>query len=219
MISAEPKVLPVFVLADVSGSMAADGKIDALNQSMKDMIETFKEPGQRGTPIKLAVIVFSGSDARLHIPFTAAKSVDWEDLQAGGGTPMGAALAMLTSLVEDRNVIKSKDYRPMVILASDGQPTDDFASALETLNKSERAKKADRFALAIGMDADTEVLKRFTDMARKAEEAQAVIFRAGDANQIRKAFKEFTMSASNRSSHNDPDKPAEVNSGNLQTVN
>src|SRR5690606_12720836 len=41
MSSARP--LPVIVLADVSGSMSANGKIDALNDAVSEMIATFAE--------------------------------------------------------------------------------------------------------------------------------------------------------------------------------
>ena len=33
--------LPVIVLADTSGSMSVDGKIDALNRGLKDMVLSF----------------------------------------------------------------------------------------------------------------------------------------------------------------------------------
>lgn len=38
---ATPRPLPVIILADVSGSMSEDGKIEALNAALKDMIKTF----------------------------------------------------------------------------------------------------------------------------------------------------------------------------------
>ena len=34
--------LPVIIMADVSGSMASDGKIDALNTALKEMIGSFQ---------------------------------------------------------------------------------------------------------------------------------------------------------------------------------
>ena len=41
MASARP--LPVIILADISGSMSTNGKIDALNDAIAEMIETFGE--------------------------------------------------------------------------------------------------------------------------------------------------------------------------------
>ena len=37
----QSRPLPVFVLADISGSMSVNGKIDALNEALKTMILSF----------------------------------------------------------------------------------------------------------------------------------------------------------------------------------
>ena len=188
----------MIVLADIGGNMAHDSKIDALNQAMRKMIATFRDNNLRNAQIKLAVIGFSGSDARLQLPFTLPEHVDWEDLEASGATPMGAAFTLLTALIEDREAIKARDFRPIVILISDGQPTDDWQDPLDALNQSERAQKADRFALAIGKGASTEVIKQFVERARGHKEARGAILEAADADQILKAFKVITMSVSER---------------------
>jgi len=50
---------------------------------------------------------------------------------------------------------------PVLVLLSDGQPTDDFGSGLNLLMEQPWAKKAVRLAIAIGQDADREVLQKF----------------------------------------------------------
>ncbi len=50
---------------------------------------------------------------------------------------------------------------PVLVLISDGQPTDDYASGLKALMDEPWGRKAVRIAIAIGEDADTEVLQRF----------------------------------------------------------
>ena len=37
---ATPRPLPVIVLADISGSMSENGKIDSLNQALEEMIKS-----------------------------------------------------------------------------------------------------------------------------------------------------------------------------------
>ena len=49
----------------------------------------------------------------------------------------------------------------MLVLISDGQPTDDFTSGLQALMNEPWGRKAVRIAIAIGEDADQEVLKKF----------------------------------------------------------
>jgi len=50
---------------------------------------------------------------------------------------------------------------PVLVLISDGQPTDDFEGGLRALLDLPWGKKAVRIAIAIGEDADREVLARF----------------------------------------------------------
>ncbi len=54
--SARP--IPVIILADTSGSMSVDGKIDALNQALGHMINTFKGESRLNAEIHLSVITF-----------------------------------------------------------------------------------------------------------------------------------------------------------------
>jgi uncharacterized protein YegL len=50
---------------------------------------------------------------------------------------------------------------PVLVLISDGQPTDDFSSGLNKLMEQPWGKKAVRIAIAVGGDADHEVLQKF----------------------------------------------------------
>jgi uncharacterized protein YegL len=50
---------------------------------------------------------------------------------------------------------------PVLVLVSDGQPTDDFEAGLKALLDEPWGKKAVRIAISIGRDADPEVLQRF----------------------------------------------------------
>jgi uncharacterized protein YegL len=50
---------------------------------------------------------------------------------------------------------------PVLVLVSDGQPTDDFNGGLKALMDQPWGKKAVRIAIGIGQDADLDVLRRF----------------------------------------------------------
>ena len=50
---------------------------------------------------------------------------------------------------------------PVLVLVSDGQPTDDFDGGLSALMAEPWGKKAVRLAIAVGGDADKNVLQRF----------------------------------------------------------
>lgn len=192
--------LPVILLADVSGSMKENGKIDALNEAVANMIAAFAEEEAARAEIQVAVITFGGGGAKVHRSLGPAAAGEWSPLTARGTTPLGAALEVAKTLIEDREQIPSRAYRPTLILISDGQPTGpngkpttDWRMPLEQLLESERASKAARFALAIGDDADLEVLNAFlADPARQ-------VFSASQARQIKQFFHWVTMSVTARS--------------------
>ena len=52
------KMLPVFLLLDVSGSMSLDNKMYELNRSVKEMIETFKHEQAVQAEIYVSIITF-----------------------------------------------------------------------------------------------------------------------------------------------------------------
>jgi len=208
MASARP--LPVIVLADVSGSMDANGKIEALNQAIAEMISTFAEEEDIRAEIHVSVITFGGDGAKVHKPLRPASEVRWEAMSAAGQTPMGEAFTVAQSLIEDRNVITSRAYRPTLVLISDGLPTDDWPPALEALLSSERASKAMRFAMGIGDDADKETLKAFLGDDRGR------VFEAHEAREIRKFFRWVTMSVTSRSRSANPNSVAVVEPTDLE---
>jgi uncharacterized protein YegL len=196
--------LPVIVLADVSGSMETDGKIQALNLAVREMLDSFKDESDLRAEIHVSVITFGGQ-ASTHLPLGPAKNATWTDLGASGGTPMGAAFDLARQLVEDRNAVPGRALRPTIVLASDGQPTDAWEQPLKALLDSERGGKGFRMALAIGGDADHSVLQAFL------ADPEARVFRADEARQIRQFFRLVTMSVSSRSRSANPNSaPATV---------
>ena len=201
--------LPVILMADVSGSMAADGKIDALNAAVAEMQAAFAEEEDDGrAEIHLAVVTFGGT-ATLHTPLTPASEAKWTPMSASGRTPMGAALGLVTDLVEDRDRVPSRAYRPTIVLVSDGLPNDEWKEPLKRLLGSERAAKAQRFALGIGADADHDVLRAFLD------DPEGRVFEAHEAREIRKFFRWVTMSVASRSRSGQPNRTVDVDPADL----
>ena len=199
----KPRPLPVIILADVSGSMASEGKIDALNSAVAEMQAAFAEEDDGRAEIHLAVATFGGT-AAIHVPLTPAGDVQWTPMQASGRTPMGAALDIVTDLIEDRDRVPSRAYRPTVVLVSDGLPNDEWQESLKRLLGSERTAKAQRFALGIGADADHQVLRAFLD------DPEGRVFEAHEAREIRKFFQWVTMSVTSRSRSGQPNQTVVV---------
>ena len=70
---ATPRPLPVIVLADVSGSMNEEGKIEALNMAIKEMVATFSKESRLRAEIQVGLITFGGT-AQMHLPLVAANN-------------------------------------------------------------------------------------------------------------------------------------------------
>lgn len=202
MASARP--LPVIVLADISGSMAADGKIAALNDAIAEMIATFAEEDDSRAEIYVSVVTFGGAAASVHKGLTPADKMSWEAMSASGRTPMGQAFTLAREMIEDKAVIPSRAYRPTVVLVSDGVPTDDWEQPLKELLASERASKSMRLAMAIGEDADKKTLTAFLD------DPEGRVFDAHEAREIRKFFRWVTMSVTSRSRSANPNSVVAV---------
>jgi uncharacterized protein YegL len=198
-----PRPLPVILLADVSGSMATDGKIDALNAAVTEMLAAFAEEEDGRTEIHVAVVTFGGK-ASLHVAPKPAKDVQWTPMLANGCTPLGAALDIVTNLIEDREKIPARAYRPTIVLVSDGLPNDEWQGPLARLLGSERAQKAQRFALGIGAEADHDMLRAFLD------NPEGRVFQAHEAREIRKFFRWVTMSVTSRSRSVKPNQAVEI---------
>ncbi len=204
VVSARP--LPVIVLADVSGSMSKEGKIEALNRSIREMIASFGNEDDLRAEVQVGVITFGGSKAEARQPLVAANKLAWEDLKATGKTPLGSAFALATEWLDSREVVPARAYAPTLVLISDGQPDkgDPWEQELERLLSSPRGKKAQRLALAIGADADQDVLKAFI------ANPDVPLLRANEASQISQFFRLVTMSVCSRLSSVDPNQPLPI---------
>jgi uncharacterized protein YegL len=195
--AATARPLPVIILADTSGSMSENGKIEALNTALTDMLRAFAEQGEGRAEIHVTIITFGGT-AQVHQDLAPASQVTLRPLGATGMTPMGGAFDLARDLIENRQKVPGRAYTPAIVLVSDGQPNDEWELALARLLDSERAKKAQRFALGIGADADASVLRRFL------ANPEGKVYGASDARQIRNFFRWMTMSVAARSRSTNP---------------
>ncbi len=203
---AKARALPVIILADTSGSMSVKGKDEALNEAIQNMVSTFKQESARQAEIHVGLITFGGESAEMHLPLVKASEIEaMKPLDAFGRTPMGHAFELATEVLEDKEIITSRDYRPVLILLSDGIPTDSWQAGLERLTNSERGQKASRFAMAIGAEANIDVLEAFNN------DLEAPVFKGNEARDIHRFFRAVTMSVTARSQSRTPNELAPIN--------
>jgi len=196
----KPRPLPVIVAVDRSGSMGTNGKIDALNIALKDFINSIKDEDSNKAEIHVSLFSFGGESATCDIPLTPIIKVDTPTYQAHGKTPMGGAFEMLKALIEDKVQIPSRSYKPTIVILTDGIPTDDFMNPMESLINEGRSSKAFRIAMAIGDDADINMLSKFVSSP------EYLVF-GESARDIRKFFRFVTMSVTQRMKSQTPDMP------------
>jgi uncharacterized protein YegL len=111
---------------------------------------------------------------------------------------MGGAFTMLKELIEDKVQIPSRSYKPTIVLLTDGIPTDDFLSPMNELINDGRSSKAFRIAMAIGDDADHNMLSKFVS-------SPEYLVLGDSARDIRKFFRFVTMSVTQRMKSQTPD--------------
>ncbi len=200
MATARP--LPVIILADVSGSMLENNNIGALNAALKDFLSTLSQESRLNAEIHVSIITFGGAKAEVHVPLTPAWQINQtNDLVALGGTPMGGAFELAVEMIENKEIIPSRAYKPTIVLISDGIPTDNWESSFNKLKNSDRAQKASRMAMAIGTGADKNMLKAFVNDLEASE-----VFEAHNAKEIHRFFRAVSMSVSSRSQSNTPNQ-------------
>lgn len=154
--------LHFFWVCDCSGSMQADGKIQALNNAIKEAIPHMRKCADENPNAQVFVRALTFSDgAQWHVPEpTPIEQFRWSDLSAGGMTDMGKAMVLLSQQLRIPPMT-DRALPPVLVLISDGQPTDNFDADLKTLLDVPWAKRAVRIAVAIGQDADHGPLRKF----------------------------------------------------------
>ena len=212
-VAREPRPLPIFILADTSGSMRGE-KINELNLALREMLTALNEADDIRGKFQLSVIAFGG-EVRLVQPLEDITGLSLSELTAAGNTPMGQAFETVQEMIEDREIVTSRAYTPTIVLISDGIPTDCSEEMyrrknyfdwkpLKSLHSGERSAKCQRLALGIGDDADTEMLKAFID------NPEVPVIKTKDASGIAKFFRWVTMSTVARMHSVNPNETAVV---------
>lgn len=184
------KPLPVLLLLDVSGSMYGS-RITELNKAVNIMINEFKTTVAKEISLQMSVITFS-NNANVHIPMQSVENITWKDLSASGVTNLSSALDLAKSMIENKDIVPSRAYRPAVILVSDGYPNDNWKESMRVFIESGRTSKCDRMAMLIGEQSAVEVMNEFLKGSGNR------LFYANDAKDISTFFKFVTMTTTAR---------------------
>jgi uncharacterized protein YegL len=158
--------LPIYLLLDCSESMAGQA-IDDMSQGIDVMLDALRSDPLAIETAWLSVITFSKYAKQL-VPLTDLMSFEKPELKVRTGTAMGAALSLLVQCIK-KDVQKTSetikgDYKPLVFLFTDGQPTDNWQEATDLLSSQKRPSIANIYSIGCGPDVDTEILHRVSDV-------------------------------------------------------
>ncbi len=159
------RTMVLFFVVDTSRSMEGE-KIGTLNSAIEDVLPEIRSiSGDNADAlIKIAALQFStGANWLTYAPMDA-EEFTWSWLAADGYTDLGSACKELNAKLS-RNAFMNDvagSFAPAIFLLSDGEPTDDYRRSLEELWSNNWFKKAIKVAVAIGDDANTDVLREFT---------------------------------------------------------
>lgn len=159
------RVMVLFFIADTSGSMKGD-KISSVNVAVREVLPVISDlsSGNPDAQIKIAAMEFSSGTEWMYPQPIEAENFQWRDLEAKGLTTLGEACVELCSKLSTKAFMTQAtgSFAPVIILLSDGEPTDDYKRGLEKLKENNWFKAAIKVAIAIGDDANQDLLAEFT---------------------------------------------------------
>lgn len=150
--------LHVFYVLDTSESMSGS-KISVLNHTMEECTEALKTLAKTNGDAELKIAVLEFNSSCNWVTKNGPESMEefeWEYLDTGGLTNVGAALRELDSRLSSNGFLNSMTgvLMPVIIFMTDGCPTDEYESALHQIRKNKWFKRGTKIGFAIGDDAD-----------------------------------------------------------------
>jgi uncharacterized protein YegL len=162
------KALHFFFVLDVSGSMNRGGRIQALNNAIREVVPHLQDEARANPHAELLVRVLAfATEVEWVVPEpTPIEEFRWRPVVAvrRGFTELGLALRELAGVMRELDAGPG-GFPPAIVLVSDGRPTHidgpEFSDGLQELLNERWGAAAVRLALGVGRDADMNALRRF----------------------------------------------------------
>lgn len=166
----QKKLLPIIYVIDSSGSMDADGNMTKVNEAIKDTMDILKAKAAENADAEILVgaLKFATGSEWVFNGLLSTDDFYWNDIQAGGMTYLGDALEKLNAKMSRSEFFADKiGYKcPVLIFMSDGYPNDpgdSWKKSLEKIRQNKWFKNSIKIAMAVGSDADVNVLTEVVD--------------------------------------------------------
>jgi len=147
--------------------------IEAVKNGMQLLLSTLRTDPYALETAYLSLLTFD-SKAQQVVTLTELVQFQLPNLNAGSTTALGAALKLTAECI-DREVKKTNaeyrgDWKPLVFIMTDGQPTDEWRTGLQEFRK---ANTGIVVACAAGPNADHKILKEITDVVVSLDTADS----------------------------------------------
>ena len=166
-----------FWVVDCSGSMYGE-KIGIVNNTIQECIPEMRSAADNNPNAQLLIraLQFSSGASWITSSPVPVEDYGWEDMDANGLTELGKAFDLLAAQLSIPPM-PERALPPVIVLLSDGQPTDDYKKSME------------KIAISIGQDADDEVLIEFAGN-------KELVLQANNATALAKMIKWASTTAS-----------------------
>jgi uncharacterized protein YegL len=160
------RMCPIIFLLDTSGSMSG-APLGAVNAAMEGVLPELISMNNDNPDAEIKIAVLTFETCTQWVTGSGLVSPDsyaWNDLNAGGGTSMGAAFRELEKVLSvSRGFMNhaSGSVAPVLFLLTDGEPTDNYQDGLQALKRNNWYKVAAKVAIGYGQSNDA-VLGEFT---------------------------------------------------------
>jgi uncharacterized protein YegL len=163
--------LPVYLVLDCSGSMAGE-PIAAVEIGIKALLADLRNDPQALETVWLSVITFA-STAQQIVPLTDIHEFDPPGLVAAGTTALGEAIDLLRDRIGEEvhktTPTQKGDWKPLVFVLTDGEPTDKWERPVEDFRAAGLARIV---ACGAGTEVVDATLKRLGDEAVRLHDTQ-----------------------------------------------
>ncbi|MTQ93128.1 hypothetical protein GMC70_11180 [Streptococcus salivarius] len=160
------KVLPVFCVLDIPMSMDEEQNT-RVNTIMLEMVDLLREKANKlySSELRIAVLQSYGTSQWLTDGLISPEDFSWQGLKASGASNFGNTLNELNNkLSREQFLVSEVGFKaPVIIFMSDGEPTDDYESALNKIKSNNNFfKVSTKIVAAVGNDANVQVLQEIT---------------------------------------------------------
>ncbi len=157
----EPRC-PCVLLLDTSGSMGG-AAIRQLNDGVQAFKQELLQDHLATKRVEIAIVTFG--PVSVESDFHTVPNFNPRYLNAGGDTPIGAAIAKGVDMVAARKREYKEHgisyYKPWIILITDGAPTDSWSGAVKIIKDGEANKSFAFFAIGVD-NADMGILQQIS---------------------------------------------------------